>query len=119
MGLKPNFLTGFVNFFSQTLPIISDDLSIENTFTSAAYHTVADNLILSANLYLQAINSLEDNVRISNHEFAIKREAYQNSSIILTKSISEFNEWTIEIIKQRQDSMFEIAADIWPINSGN
>ena len=64
---------GFVNFFSQTLPIISDDLSIENTFTSAAYHTVADNLILSANLYLQAINSLEDNVRISKRVYVPSR----------------------------------------------
>ena len=64
---------GFVNFFSQTLPIISDDLSIENTFTSAAYHTVADNLILSANLYMQAINSLEDNVRISKRVYVPSR----------------------------------------------
>ena len=64
---------GFVNFFSQTLPIISDDLSIENTFTSAAYHTVADNLILSANLYMQSINSLEDNVRISKRVYVPSR----------------------------------------------
>ena len=64
---------GFVNFFSQTLPIISDDLSIDNTFTSAAYHTVADNLILSANLYMQAINSLEDNVRISKRVYVPSR----------------------------------------------
>ena len=60
-----------------------------------------------------------DNVRISNHEFTRKREAYQNSSIILTNSISEFNEWTKEEIKQRQDLMFEITAEIWPIDSRN
>jgi len=56
---------GFKTNFSQTLPIYSDDLSIENSFTSSAYHAIGDNLILSANFYLKAINSLEDNVRVS------------------------------------------------------
>ena len=56
---------GFKTNFSQTLPIYSDDLSIENSFTSSAYHSLGDNLILSANFYLKAINSLEDNVRVS------------------------------------------------------
>ncbi len=56
---------GFINKFSQTLPIISDDASLENSFTSSIYHSINENLILSANLYLKAINSLDDNVRIS------------------------------------------------------
>ena len=47
------------------MPIYSDDLSIENSFTSSTYHAIGDNLILSANFYLKAINSLEDNVRVS------------------------------------------------------
>ena len=56
---------GFINKFSQTLPIISDDASFENSFTSSVYHSINENLILSANLYLKTINSLDDNVRIS------------------------------------------------------
>ena len=56
---------GFINGFSQTFPLYSDDLSIENRFTSAGYHSINDNIILSANFYLKTINSLEDNVRIS------------------------------------------------------
>ncbi len=56
---------GFINKFSQTLPIYSDDLSIENSFSTAAYHSVNDNLILSAKFMLKSINSLEDNVRVS------------------------------------------------------
>ncbi len=64
---------GYVNFFSQTLPIISDDLSIENTFSSAVYHTLGNNLIFSANLYMQAINSLDDNVRISKRAYLPSR----------------------------------------------
>ena len=65
--LDQNFQTsdGFINKFSQTLPIYSDDLSIENSFSTAGYHSVNDNLILSAKFLLKSINSLEDNVRVS------------------------------------------------------
>ena len=56
---------GFINKFSQILPIYSDDLSIENSFSTAGYHSVNDNLILSAKFLLKSINSLEDNVRVS------------------------------------------------------
>ena len=60
---------GFLNKFSQTLPIYSDDLSIENSFNTAGYHSVNDNLILSAKFLLKTINSLEDNVRVSKRVF--------------------------------------------------
>ena len=62
---------GYINFFSQTLPIYSDDQSIENEFTSSAYHSLSDNLILSANFYLNTINSLDDNVRVSKRVFVL------------------------------------------------
>ena len=62
-NFQPN--DGIINRFSQTLPIYSDDKSIENKFTSSAYHSVNDNLILSAKFFLQTINSLDDNVRVS------------------------------------------------------
>ncbi len=64
---------GFINFFEQTLPIYSDDLSIENRFTSSIYHSLGDNLILSANFFLKTINSLEDNVRVSKRVFVPSR----------------------------------------------
>ena len=51
--------------FSQTIPLYSDDKSIENSFTTSAYHSINDNLILSAKFFLKTINSLDDNVRIS------------------------------------------------------
>ena len=65
--LNQNFqpTDGFVTHFSQTLPIYSDDISIENSLTGSKYYSVNDNLILSAKLYLKAINSLDDNVRVS------------------------------------------------------
>ena len=64
---------GYINNFSQTLPIYSDDLSIENSFTSSLYHSLGDNVVLSASYFLKTINSLEDNVRISKRVFVPSR----------------------------------------------
>ena len=64
---------GFINYFSQTLPIISNDQTIENMFTSAAYHSVSDNFILSAKFYLKAVNSFDDDVRISKRAYVPAR----------------------------------------------
>ncbi len=60
---------GFINNFSQTMPLYSDDKSIENSLTTSAYHSINDNLILSAKFFLKTINSLDDNVRISKRVF--------------------------------------------------
>ena len=65
---------GFINNFSQTLPIYSDDSAIENTFSSSGYHSISDNLILSAKFFLKTINSLEDNVRVSKRVFLPSRK---------------------------------------------
>ncbi len=56
---------GHITKFSQTLPIYSDDQSIENQFTAAKYHSVNESLIFSGKLYLKAINSIDDDVRVS------------------------------------------------------
>ena len=56
---------GFINFFSQTIPLVSDDRSLENKFTSASYHSISDNIIFSAQFYLNTINSFDDDVRVS------------------------------------------------------
>ena len=51
-------------FFSN-ITYLLDDISIENSLTGSKYYSINDNLILSAKLYLKAINSLDDNVRVS------------------------------------------------------
>ena len=51
--------------FQQVLPIYSDDLSIANTVNFAKYHSVSDNLILSGKFFFQAVNSIDDDVRVS------------------------------------------------------
>ena len=64
---------GYINNFSQTLPIYSDDLAIENSLTGSIYHSLGDNMVFSASYFLKTINSLEDNVRISKRVFVPSR----------------------------------------------
>ena len=70
-SLDQNFQpsNGYINYFEQTLPLISDDRSLENKFTNASYHSITDNIIVSAQLYLNTINSLENDVRVSKRLF--------------------------------------------------
>ena len=56
---------GYKIRFNQSLPIYSDDLSIENTFDYSKYYSVSDDFILSAKLFAKSINSIDDNVRVS------------------------------------------------------
>tara|TARA_B100000700_G_scaffold319798_1_gene415737 strand:+ start:1065 stop:3320 length:2256 start_codon:yes stop_codon:yes gene_type:complete len=56
---------GHIAKFSQTLPIYADDKSIENSLTAAKYHSLNDSLIFSGKLFLKAVNSVDDDVRVS------------------------------------------------------
>ena len=56
---------GYRASFSQTLPIYSEDNSIENTIRASKYYPVNDNLILSAKMFLRSVNSLDSDVRVS------------------------------------------------------
>ncbi len=56
---------GYKVRFEQVLPIYSDDLSIENTINYSKYISVTDNLILSGKFFLKAVNSIDDEVRVS------------------------------------------------------
>jgi len=65
--LDQNFqpTSGFKTRFKQTLPIYSEDLSIENFFDGSRYVSLSDQLILSGKLLLRSVNSIDDNVRVS------------------------------------------------------
>ena len=58
--------SGSVVSFSQTLPVVADSSYVSNTFIASKYHTLSENVIGAAKLYLSSINGLgEDDVRIS------------------------------------------------------
>ncbi len=65
--LNQNFqpTDGFFTKFSQSLPIYSDDNSLENSFLASKFHSVSDNLLLAAKLFLKSVNSVDGDVRVS------------------------------------------------------
>ena len=66
-SFKPT--NGFLTTFNQTLPIVSENKEISNTFTSTKYHLLKKdtNLIGKASLYLKSVNTLtsDEDVRVS------------------------------------------------------
>ena len=56
---------GYKFGFSQVLPIYSDDLSITNILDYSKYYSATDNLIFSGKLFFKAVNSIDDDVRVS------------------------------------------------------
>ena len=64
---------GFISSFTQTLPLISDDKSLENKFTSATYHSISDNIVFSTQFYLNTVNSFDDDVRVSKRVYVPSR----------------------------------------------
>ena len=51
--------------FTQILPIYADDKTIENSLNASKYYSPNDNLVFSAKLFMRAVNSIDDNVRVS------------------------------------------------------
>jgi len=74
---------GYLTKFSQTLPIYSDDTTIENSFSASKYHSLNDSLILSAKLYLKSVNSLDDSVRVSKRVYipSYRLRGFESGSI--------------------------------------
>ena len=66
-SLDQNFqpTEGSLAKFSQVLPLYSDDNTIENTINFSKYYSPTDNLVLSGKLFMRAVNSIDDNVRVS------------------------------------------------------
>ncbi len=66
--LNQNFQpsSGFKSTFYQSLPLYSDDLSIQNKYDLAKYYSPNENAILSFRFLAQSVNSISgDDVRIS------------------------------------------------------
>lgn len=53
------------------------------------------------------------NRECGNKSFEEKKEIYKNSQYELTKELSDFEEWEVDTIRQRQAKLANIAASIW------
>lgn len=70
--------------------------------------------------YLWRIGNLtllgcEYNKKNSNKLFKDKKEMYSKSKIDISNTLSNFNEWTIEKIEERQADLAKIAIDLWSV----
>jgi len=57
--------SGYLTYFSQTLPIISKDYSIENLFTLDKYVAISEDVVTKFSFLANTINSTNKDVRIS------------------------------------------------------
>ena len=57
--------SGYYSYFSQTIPIISKDYSIENLFTLDKYVSISDDMVTKFSFLANTINSTNKDVRIS------------------------------------------------------
>ena len=61
---------GSIIFFSQSLPLLTDDGALINTFEHSKYHKFADEMIGRIGIYLQTANSINNkDVRISKRTY--------------------------------------------------
>ena len=66
--LNQNFqpTDGFRSSFFQSIPMISDDYTLENVYKLSTYHELKEDMILSFNLFTKAVNTLSNkDVRLS------------------------------------------------------
>ncbi len=65
---------GFKTSFLQSLPLISDDGALRNSFTFSNYHSITDEMILALKFQAKAVNSVNDeDVRLSKRLFISSR----------------------------------------------
>ena len=69
--LNQNFqpTDGFKSTFFQSLPLYADDKSITNSYEFLKYKKLGNDTVLSFSLLAEAVNSIEDDVRISKRIF--------------------------------------------------
>ena len=61
---------GFKAYFSQSLPIYTDDFAVTNLFKISKYAAISENAIFTSSLFAKSVNSVKgDDVRISKRVF--------------------------------------------------
>ena len=103
--LIPNADTSAVNL-EHVLPKTPDNSWKIDQDTHRAYVKRLGNL---------AIMSTKLNSEVGNSSFDSKKEFYQKSSFTLTNSLAEYDNWTPEIINERQRELADLAIQTWKI----
>lgn len=70
------------------------------------------------NSYVKRIGNLtlmktKENSEFKNSSFTVKKKRYKESEIWVTSTIANYDDWTIESIKKRQNELAELAIKTW------
>ncbi len=66
---------GYFSRFNQTLPLVSNDYSLSNTYNFKAYHKITENTVSNLSFHISAINSLDGgDVRVSDRVYLSSRK---------------------------------------------
>jgi len=68
--------------------------------------------------YLNRLGNLtvlqdKKNIRARNKDFKLKKEYYKESRLKITKDILEYENWNYDIIRARQEYLYEQAKELW------
>ncbi len=66
---------GYFSRFNQTLPLVSNDYSLSNTYDFKTYHQITENTVSNLSFHISAINSLDGgDVRVSDRVYLSSRK---------------------------------------------
>ena len=65
---------GFKSKFSQTIPIVADDKSVINSYELSKYSKIGENSVFSFIFFARAVNSFDDDVRVSKRIYIPSRK---------------------------------------------
>ncbi|MCK4234651.1 HNH endonuclease, partial [candidate division WOR-3 bacterium] len=70
--------------------------------------------------YVKRIGNLtlmrtKENSEFKSSSFSKKKKKYKESEIWITNTIADYNNWTVEFIKQRQNELAELAIKTWSL----
>lgn len=71
-------------------------------------HTSAVERLGNLTLLSKALNT-----SIKNNDFNVKKPAYEESDLLLSKELVKYDDWNIETIDRRQEEMAQYALSIW------
>jgi hypothetical protein len=97
-----------VNNLEHILPK-EPDLSVWNNFTEESAQ------VFLFRLGNQTLLSKEENEKLGNAGFEVKRNVFAKSPVLVTQNAGAVAEWNDEAIEAQQSWMSDVAPDAWPI----
>jgi len=93
-----------------------DELSVEHIYAQSAQVRVAELEPLIDDIGNLTFWAPDDNRSATNSAFSQKKVKYLESSIHLTREISQISEWTVEELDRRRNRLIDMGKKVFPQN---